>query len=154
MKRLEYFKIISKLFEFKQVVDKKGNEFILFADSTINSIDSIEDRTDFESSENHIHILRNIKKFEMEDLILIGKVLGETLLGTLRLKFPDREFIVYVTLRLNDSMIIRFHQKWENELPYCNPSEFKSEKEKVFAFETNQDRTGDRTGDGSKPLKK
>lgn len=58
------------------------------------------------------------------------------MLNCLKWNYPEKQFMVYVSLRMYDSMIIRFHQKWENEEPYCNPHDFTSENEKVFLFET------------------
>ena len=62
MKQIGFLEKIATLFEFKTVNDKYGNEFVLFANNTINDIDFVEDKTAFESSENHIHIINNIKK--------------------------------------------------------------------------------------------
>lgn len=140
MKHIDYLKKIVGLFEFRVISDKRGNEFVLLADNMISNVDFVEDKTAFEASENHVHIINNIKKDDMESLVSIGKILGETLTNILKVSFPEKEFMVFVSLRLNDSMIIRFHQRWQNELPYCNPEEFRSENEKVFLFttETNQ----------------
>ena len=132
MKQIGFLEKIATLFEFKTVKDKYGNEFVLFANNTINDIDFMEDKTAFESSENHIHIINNIKKEDIESLISIGKILGEALSDILKTRFHEKTFMVFVTL--SDSMIIRFHQKWDNELPYCNPEEFSKGAEKVFLF--------------------
>ena len=135
MKRIEYFELIANLFVFKTIFDEKGNEYVLFSVSEYDSIQNIEDKTAFEALENHIHLLERIKKQEFESLIPVAKILGQTLANSLKTQFPNKKFYVYVSLRLNDSMIIRFHQKWENEEPYCNPADFVGEIEKVFGYE-------------------
>ena len=136
MKRIEYFELITNLFKFKTIIDEKGNEYVLFEHSFCEKIKNIQDKTEFEASENHVHLIDNINKDEFERLVPIAKSLGQALLNCLKCDFSDKEFVVYVSIHLKDSMTIRFHQKWENEEPYCWPEEFMSEKEKVFAFET------------------
>lgn len=135
MKRIEYYELMTGLFCFKTIEDKLGNEYVLFAQSRVDSVENITDRTEFEALENHIHLIDNVKKDEFERLIPVAKTLGGTLLTCLKAQYPEKNFVVYVSLHLRDSMIIRFHQKWENEVPYYNPANFQSEGEKVFAFE-------------------
>lgn len=83
-----------------------------------------------------MHLLNNVKKEDFSQCVQTGKILAQSLLNSLRFHYPRKQFIVFVTLRLNDSMIIRFHQKWENEEPYYDPEDFHSEQEKVIRFET------------------
>ena len=135
MRRIEYIESLANLFEFKTISDAHGNEFVLFKESDFDSVKGIADKTEFEASENHIHLLDNIKKDEFEALKVIAPILGKALLCSLQFQYPQNHFRVYVSVHLYDSMIIRFHQKWENEEPYCNPDEFISPKEKVYAFE-------------------
>ena len=78
------------------------------------------DRTSFESLENHIHITEKVKKRDFDMLCKHGEVLGELMLLKLKNDFPDRQFFVYVTVQVGDSMIIRFHQKWEDEAPWMD----------------------------------
>ncbi len=136
MKRIHYFSLISDLFQFKIITDEQENEYVIFAKSQLNHIENIIDKTEFEAIENHIHLLDNLKKDEYENLIPTAKALGQTLLNSLKHYFPHKHFFVFVTLQVNDSMIIRFHQKWENEMPYYNPSDFISKKEMIFSFES------------------
>lgn len=134
MRRIEYYEQITDLFEFKTVSDECGNEYVLFKQSNCDHISGIKDRTEFEACENHVHLMDNVKKDEFTRLIPVVKRLGEAVLQCLKSEYPQKQFMVFVSLHLNDSMIIRFHQKWENEKPYCNPEDYKSEKEKVFVF--------------------
>jgi hypothetical protein len=136
LKRIEYFALITGLFKFKTITDEQGNEIVLFAQSNYDFVENIKDRTEFEAYENHVHLIDNIRKNEFNKLVPIARDLGQTLLNCLKFQYPNKQFIVFVSLHLNDSMIIRFHQKWENEEPYCNPSEFTSSKELVFSFES------------------
>ena len=115
--------------------DKTGNEYVLFANSSINYLPEISDKTAFESLENHIHLLYNVRKEEYKNLIEVGEKLGQAVLESLQYHYPTKRFVVFVSVKLNDSMIIRFHQKWENEEPYYDPNDFNSEKDRVLKFE-------------------
>ncbi len=134
--RIELLKTVSNLFEFKTVTDKNGNEYVIYAESKISEkdIDDVEDKTQFEGVENHIHLIDNVKKNEFNDLVEIGRVLGETQLNALKSKYHDKEFCVFVTVDIGESMIIRFHQVWENEPVYYNLNDFNSDKTKVLMF--------------------
>ncbi len=66
MKRIEYLARIAGLFRFKTVTDDEGNEFVLYADSPIDRVEHIRDRTAFEAVENHVHLIDNVKKEEFE----------------------------------------------------------------------------------------
>ncbi|MBQ2841432.1 MAG: hypothetical protein IJE72_00185 [Clostridia bacterium] len=133
MTKVELLKCLSEMFEFKTVSDKNGNEYVIYAHSGITEITSeIEDKTQFEAVENHIHLINNVKKSDFEELVEIGRVLGETQLNVLKAKYPNKEFCVFVTVDIGESMIIRFHQCWENESVYYNPDDFNSEKTRVL----------------------
>lgn len=133
--KLSFIKQISDIFNFKTVADKNGNKYILFANSTINEINfEVEDKTRFEALENHVHLSDNINNNNYNEAIEIGNILGETQLNALKSKYPDKEFCVFVTVDIGESMIIRFHQVWKNEPPYYNPDDFNSDKTKVLMF--------------------
>lgn len=135
VKRIEYLARIAGLFRFKTVTDDLGNEFVLCADSPFDHVESIRDKTAFEAVENHVHLIDHVKKEEFDELIPIAKALGQALANDLKGQYPEKSFVVFVSLCLNDSLIIRFHQKWDNEAPYYDPSAFSAAKELVFAFE-------------------
>lgn len=135
MKRLYYLNLLTSLFSFKTITDEVGNEYVLFKSEFTKNFKNITDRTEFEAFQNHIHIIENIKKDEFDALIPVCESLGKTLLCILKRNYPDKHFFVFVSLTLHDSMIIRFHQKWEGEEPFCNPQDFTSPYEKVFLFE-------------------
>ncbi len=135
MRKFELLRAFSEMFDFKTVTDENGNEYVIYANSVLNEIGSeLKDKTQFEAVENHIHLIDNVKKYDFDELIKIGKVLGETQLSVLKSKYPDKEFCVFVTVNIGESMIIRFHQVWENEPVYYNPDDFNSEKTRVLMF--------------------
>ena len=133
--RLNHFQALAGLFAFKTILDEKGNEYVVYLDSAVENLTGIEDKTVFEALENHVHLLDNIKPKEFEPLISIGSDLGKALLASLKFKYPDKRFFVYVTIN-SDSFIIRFHQRWEGESPYINPDDFMNHKtEKIIRFQ-------------------
>lgn len=135
MRKFELLRAFSEIFDFKTVTDENGNEYVIYANSVLSEIGSeLKDKTQFEAVENHIHLIDNVKKYDFDELIEIGKVLGETQLSVLKSKYPDKEFCVFVTVDIGESMIIRFHQVWENEPVYYNPDDFNSEKTRVLMF--------------------
>ena len=135
MKRIEYFKLLSELLEFKIIKDEYKNEFIVYKTSQINSVKNIADKTEFEALENHVHLLDNIKKDEFELLTNFAQNIGNVVLNSLKVCYPNKRFRVYISVHLHNSMIIRFHQVWQGEDPYYHPEDFHSPKEKVFLFE-------------------
>ncbi len=135
MRKIDILKTVANLFDFKTITDNNSNEYVVYACSGITEVGSEpEDKTQFEALENHVHLVDNVKKIDFDELIEIGKVLGETQLNALKSKFPDKEFCVFVTVDIGESMIIRFHQVWENEPAYYNPDDFNSDKTRVLMF--------------------
>ncbi|MBQ7838102.1 MAG: hypothetical protein IJ395_05720 [Clostridia bacterium] len=135
MRKTELLKNVANLFDFKTLTDKNGNEYVVYADSKITETDfDIEDKTQFEALETHVHLIDNVKKNDFNDLVEIGRILGKTQLNALKTKYPDKEFCVFVTVDVGESMIIRFHQVWENEPVYYRPDDFNSDKTKVLMF--------------------
>lgn len=127
--RLKNFQTLTGLFTFKILTDEKGNEYILYRSSTIEDLTGIEDKTAFEALENHVHLLDNIKRKEFKPLSAIGSDLAKALLASLKYNFPDKKFVVYVTVHIGEDFIIRFHQQWEGEPIYMNPDDFNSKKD-------------------------
>ena len=134
MRRLYYFDIFGQLLrpKFKQLTDCYGNEFIVWENSEIDEqMIGVQDKTEFESIENHIHIVDNIKENEFASLCKFGQTLCKHILSQLQQNFPDKKFVVYVSIRIGDSMILRYHQDWENEVHYYD-QEIKSKKERLI----------------------
>lgn len=135
MRQIELLHSISKLFDYKVIKDKDGNEYVVYSKNRINYIDeTITDKTAFEAFENHEHISAGIKKSDFDDACYIGKTFGKTMLSSLKHTFPDKEFIVFVDIHF-DEIIIRFHQKWDNESAYYNINADYGQESKLFAFE-------------------
>lgn len=135
MKRIEIFQMFSSLFQFKTITDEKGNEYVLFEQNSLSSIKGICDRTEFEACENHVHLFDNLKKDDFSASLNAAEVLAQALLDVLRFRFPQKHFFVYVTAHKGDSIIIRFHQKWENEEPYFDPI-FSTPIDRIFKIES------------------
>jgi len=136
MKYIKYLQLFSELFKFKSITDEEENEYILFANSPLSCAHGITDRTAFEAIENHVHLVDNIKKSEFDILLSVGDTLGQAVLCSLKNQYPNKHFCVYISLCLHDSMIIRFHQKWDNEAIYYNPQDFVAPEERVMLFES------------------
>lgn len=135
MRRINTLFFLDHFDKFKIITDEHNTEYVVFENSALNSITGINDKTEFEAIENHVHILDNISVKEFHRLLPIAESLGNMLLCCLKQKFPHRDFIVFVSMTVHDSLIIRFHQKWENEMPYYDPNDYKSSTEKVLRFE-------------------
>ena len=127
--------IISNLFDFKIITDKQKNEYVIFRENIINDIDNISDKTQFEALENHIHLCDDVKRKDLKELSLIGQNIGQALFYTLKSTFPQKDFIVYVSITVGDSMIIRFHQKWQNEYLFYEGSESSLPDEIILKYE-------------------
>ena len=135
MRRTDILSFLNGLDKFKIIKDEHETEYVVFKDSKVKYLRKILDKTAFEAVENHIHLLDDITLKEFKALFPIAKSLGNLLLCCLKQSFPNKNFIVFVTLCVHDSFIIRFHQKWEDELPYYNLNDFENQGEKVFMFE-------------------
>ena len=81
---------IIQMFYFKTISDTHGNEYVVFSNSTLDSAENIEDKTMFESVENHIHILDNIKKRDVKTIDDIGEKIGRLLLDRLKFCYPQK----------------------------------------------------------------
>lgn len=119
--RIDIVENITKLTMTELRKDQYGNEYILLSENKVDfsTFDSeIKDKTEFESVQNHVHVLDRITKKEYESLQVISKPLCQSVLDILCSKYPNRSFFVYATVSLHDSFILRFHQAWQGEPPY------------------------------------
>ena len=112
-KHLNLLEWFIDLFEFKSVFDNEGNEYVLYASNEIDDIDVIQDKTAFEAVQNHIHFIDNIKSNEKSRVVDFSKKVGKLLLDALSVRYPNKHFVVFVTI--DSTVIIRFHQKWDEE---------------------------------------
>lgn len=107
--------------------DKNGHEMIYLFEHQKIFNHAIEDKTGDEALENHVHIFDNVKKRWRKDVKIISEAIARNLFHTLKLEFPNKKFVVYLDLNYMDSVIIRFHQIWENEDLYYDPKFCKQE---------------------------
>ena len=121
MKKKE-LKFINNLFRFKIIKDKQNNEYVLFKSSNFKHLDEIDDKTEFEAVENHIHLVDDVKPKDRKKLLKQTSYLAKALLYDLNATFPDKKFVV--CLSCEDSLIIRFHHVWENEPYYYIAEDF------------------------------
>lgn len=106
---------------FYSRIDSNQNEFILLKTETSQKgpiSHPIADKTQYEAIENHIHIFEDF--IGAKNYIAarqIGISIAQNLYKTLVAEYPDKTFIVYLTINLHGA-IIRFHQIWNDEPTY------------------------------------
>ena len=134
MDRIEYLQKLAGLFFFETATDSAKNEYVLLHHSCCCCLpDDIPDKTAFESSCNHVHLLDCIRAEERVDLQPIARQIAQALLKALKHDYPHKHFKVFATI--SDSFIIRFHQDWPGEPPYCNVGDFTNSREFVYMAE-------------------
>ena len=133
MRRIEYLQNFSVLFLFQTLTDSEGNEYVVLRNSCSDLPPHIADKTEFEASCNHIHLLSNVRKDEIATLKPIAQQIAQTLLKVLKHDYPHKHFKVFATI--SDSFIIRFHQDWPGESPYCRAEDFRNSREFVYMVE-------------------
>ncbi len=135
LNKIEYLDLFTDLFEFKSIFDENGCEYIVYKSSSLDKISNIGDKTQFEAVENHVHLFDKISRRERKKLIPSAKKLGSLLMFCLKKNYPQKQFYVYVSICVNESMIIRFHQKWDNQAPYLSPELDLNENSTILFFE-------------------
>lgn len=78
----------------------------------------VEDKTQCEAVSNHFHIFDRVNKKYVPSITSICIKIAENMLSALKNTFPDKKFVVLLSINPGDSTIIRFHQIWENEPLY------------------------------------
>lgn len=134
MNKLSLYSELLDIFAFKTFRDHSGNELVILKSSTADIFEGeeIEDKTAFEALDSHFHLIDHIARYEKQVLLEFGEKIGGLLIDRLSFSFPDKHFMVFVTL--SDSLIIRFHQKWENE-PYYYYEENLGKNEYLLSFD-------------------
>lgn len=137
MDRIQLLCKLSSSFEYKTVSDIEGSEFVFLRSSAISFIDfQVADKTAFEAVENHVHIIDRIKRKEIPELVKASNIIGQSVLKNLKSCYPERDFVIYISISPDDSMIIRFHQKWHSEMQYYDLNAFNNTKDVVLMFES------------------
>jgi hypothetical protein len=129
--------------EFYTVKDQEDNEFVfLNSEGKVKNISNRKiDKTQCEAIHNHFHLFNRINFNKKIKAINIGIAISKNLLNALSFNFPQKKFIVFLEVNIKDSTTIRFHQIWNDELPYFNIDQFKNTEVELFEF-----RTGERKG--------
>lgn len=140
MTRSQLLQNIENLFDYKCVTDIFGNEYIFYSSSNWDHVENEgkEDKTALEAIENHVHLLDHVKLKELKVLTSFAHWLAKTMLSALEAKYPEKKFVVYITISIGDSFIVRFHQQWPNESYYFNPDFLNTSKEKIIMYESHR----------------
>ena len=96
------------------------------------------DKTLCEATINHFHLFDNVGVAGRTMAVAIGKAIAQNLLSTLTQIFPTKKFVVYLQLNINDSTIIRFHQKWQGEHPYFDTTSDFEDGTELYRFESGK----------------
>lgn len=121
--------------EFYCQRDIHGNTYVFLNEGRggkTNILPEIQDKTQLEAIENHIHLFDG--PFRKKDYELIKELslrLAQNMFDKLTDAFPEKKFMLYLTMN-NDSVIIRFHQRWDNEPPYYDLTD--TYDAEIFAF--------------------
>lgn len=94
----------------------------------------IKSKTGYEASITHEHLYVGVIPRKNLDVIKgIAALIVSALADSLKYHFPGREFKVYVEINRKEGVTVRFHQLWEDELPYLTEKQIKEyEKNKSF----------------------
>ena len=108
--------------KFYTASDPAGNELVFLCTDQAPPVsvfqDVVPDRTACEAVENHVHLLDGpIRKRDMPAARCFSTAVAEHLFQALTCAYPDKTFLVFLTLHA-DGAIIRFHQCWPGEPPY------------------------------------
>ena len=86
----------------------------------------IKSKTGYEASVTHEHLYVGVIPRKNLDVIKnIAANLVSALADSLKYHFPGREFKVYVEINRKEGVTVRFHQLWEDELPYLTEKQIK-----------------------------
>lgn len=126
--------------EFYKITDADENELIFLdlgnqADTEGIKGIKVADKTQTESFINHVHLFGRIKSENKDKVTQIALAIAKNIFDSLILKFPDKKFIVYVTVNPKDSTIIRFHQCWDDEAPYIDTKDFFEKDVELHVFQ-------------------
>ena len=122
--------------KFYTAFDEAKNELVFLDTGTGKSINFkiFSDKTQCEAFVNHFHIFDKIGKGNYDNVVAFGKEISKNLLASLMKSFPNKEFLVYLQVS-KDSTIVRFHQIWENEVPYFDV-DIDDKNTEMFEFKT------------------
>ena len=121
--------------QFCTVMDMDGNEFVrlIEGDRPQNPVIRIQDKTQYEATFNHFHLNEGRIGRKLVSAKQWGTAIAQNLAQELKKAYPDKKFLVFLTVNRED-MIIRFHQEWENEPPYYDPAVTYADHTEVLCF--------------------
>lgn len=121
--------------KFYTVEEKNGNELIfLDVGQDKQEIIEVSDKTQCEALENHFHLFEKVGIYNKKTVITIGEIISKNLLNELAKTFPNKKFIIYLDVNILDSVIIRFHQVWDNEPLYYDTTHFQNKHHQIQSF--------------------
>ena len=106
--------------------DRQGSELVLLSHQAENfaaANKEVRSKTSFEAFINHVHLMEGLTASDLKRLRSVAPVFCRLLAEALHSRFPDRHFFVYAIAGRGEEFIVRFHQVWEGETPYAEPSE-------------------------------
>ena len=112
--------------KFYVAKDSENNEYVFLKTNNqmTERLKNVSDKTQLEAYENHVHICGKIKKRDSQIAYTSAKLITNNLIESLKIKFPDKKFYVYLDFNFTEHIIIRFHQIWKNEEPYYDVKDF------------------------------
>ena len=90
--------------------------------------------TVMEALDSHVHMFEHVGAKNKALAVEIGTCIAENLLKSLCEAFPEKKFVVYLSINVTDSCIVRFHQVWEGEVPYYDITKFQTDEVQLFEF--------------------
>ena len=121
---------------FYSSFDNNGNEFIflLLEDQKRENFYDVDDKTQLEALMNHFHLFEKVGEKNKNVITCICSTIAKNLLNVLTKNYPEKKFVVYLEVNPKDSVIVRFHQIWENEIPYIDVKCLKNKNNQVFEY--------------------
>ena len=124
--------IYSAIFDLMPVIYPKfytvhnafKNELVFLDDGEpkVPKVDTA-DKTQCEAFINHYHLFDKVGKRNYKKVVEIGMAIANNLRDSLLRAFPNKFFVVYLEVNVNDSVMLRFHQIWEDEPPYFDTTQ-------------------------------
>jgi len=98
------------------------------------------DNTMREATGNHFHLFDKVGIAGRSMALDIGTAIAQNLLCKLARAFPEKKFIVYLTMNIEGATIVRFHQVWADEPPYYDATQPFDDGTELYVFRST---TGD-----------
>lgn len=109
--------------------NSRGEELVFLKGLEDGGIVDCVSNTQCEATENHVHLFDRVNKQDREAALGVSLAIARNLKASLQRHFPERDFVVYLDLNYDDSVIVRFHQRWIQEPLYYEPSDLQKEYE-------------------------